>query len=355
MWRIFLLLLIIAILYLVLQYSENNIEAFAKNAKSPNKAKRNAQNLSKTAAPRINACPRGSVTFVTKSGDQECCEGTVVGHTCNGNSICVLTKPKNGGLPSCGNHIKKLYNERGNRFCPKSMPNYFDNNIDSRGCTKGARNRDWSAPLNRNESDKDKCIIYKTEKEDLKYSNSCYLVKKLDAIKCVIPGSKKEFVHSKYPGCSFKDTNNIPRTCINKDDFIELIWKDYKNTPQKNVMTYNKYYADINKRLKNDLAMCDVAKRFYFEKSIATTSKTTNKMPVKKLTTWSDITKLFPGNRAAACYTSKIYSKNCLKILEFTRQNPNDSNTKIITNYCNAAPYKNPICIAVLDKLRLIS
>lgn len=267
MWRLLLIILIIVILYLVLQYSEETdelkIESFA------------------SVVPKIQTCPPDTISYIKKDGSQECCEGTVIDKKCSGKVVCSVTSAKNG-IPTCTEYIDTLFKQRTQQFCPTNMYNYYDNWKGSRGCSNQI-SADRSSGVGVN-----KCKIYKTEEDDLKYKDSCYLLKKLSDTRCptgeankvLIPLGNEKDPFSYLYSCNFKDTHGLPRTCYD----IESSTRDGYNAginPKKNPHNESRQYLkdwgykgilklfDDHWGMRRHVLNCDVAKKYYIDKTMS--------------------------------------------------------------------------------------
>jgi len=121
----------------------------------------------------VKTCPAGTNSFVTNSGETQCCNGDVVDGYCTGNLRCTLSPKSKSGLPTCTDLAASDAASAGASKCPPSMPNYFGSTTTVEGCSASnpsANGLQPSDPL------QPQCILYKTRAEDLVKLDSCYNV-----------------------------------------------------------------------------------------------------------------------------------------------------------------------------------
>jgi hypothetical protein len=144
--------------------------------------------------PNLTACPAGLKQYTTNNSIN-CCDGDVVGNRCEGQPKCTLSA-SNRGIPRCAEYLKTWQGERGKRFCPPSMKNYYE--IDGSGfCTAGAVRTDGRGPVERTARF---CIVHKTIEKNMSDPDSCFNKKRLEEMKItvtkgpvqkmIIPGDK---------------------------------------------------------------------------------------------------------------------------------------------------------------------
>jgi hypothetical protein len=122
----------------------------------------------------VKMCPAKTNTFVTNSGETQCCNGDVVEGQCTGNIRCTLSPETKSGLPSCTDLAKSEAAAAGANQCPLQIPNYFASSDGSlRGCSVSQPTSDRTAPSN---PDQPQCILYSTQKLDRVKLDSCYNV-----------------------------------------------------------------------------------------------------------------------------------------------------------------------------------
>ncbi len=144
----------------------------------------------------VKMCPGGTNSFVTDSGETQCCNGDIVDGYCTGNLRCTLSPKSRSGLPTCADLAVSDAASAGANKCPPSMPNYFGSCNTIEGCSASppsANGLQPSDPL------QPQCILYKTHAEDLVKLDSCYNVTqaKTKADKC----AAAEAI-AKLPGCT---------------------------------------------------------------------------------------------------------------------------------------------------------
>ena len=120
----------------------------------------------------VHTCPAGTNSFVTDSGETQCCNGDVVDGYCTGNLRCTLSPKSKSGLPTCTDLAAADAAASGANQCPVTMPNYFVS-TSVKGCSVSQATSDGTAPLNPNLP---QCILYPTQELDLVKLDSCYNV-----------------------------------------------------------------------------------------------------------------------------------------------------------------------------------
>ena len=131
----------------------------------------------------IKMCPSGTNSFVTESGETQCCNGDVVDNYCTGNLRCTLSPKSKSGLPTCADLAASDAASAGASKCPNSMPHYFGCSTTIEGCsasTPTANGLQPSDPL------QPQCILYKTRNEEIVKLDSCYNVRQanIKGIQC---------------------------------------------------------------------------------------------------------------------------------------------------------------------------
>jgi hypothetical protein len=144
----------------------------------------------------VKMCPGGTNSFVTDSGETQCCNGDIVDGYCTGNLRCTLSPKSRSGLPTCADLAVSDAASTGANKCPTSMPNYFGSCNTIEGCSASppsANGLQPSDPL------QPQCILYKTHAEDLVKLDSCYNVTQanLKAAKCAAAEAT-----AKLPACT---------------------------------------------------------------------------------------------------------------------------------------------------------
>ena len=117
-------------------------------------------------------CPYGSVSYITRIGDTQCCNGDVVDGWCSGNDICTLSPTSNNNLPTCGDYLASNLTQAGINLCPTKIPNYFASLDGSvRGCSVSQPLPNGIGPSDPNQL---QCILYPTPDLDKVRLDSCY-------------------------------------------------------------------------------------------------------------------------------------------------------------------------------------
>jgi hypothetical protein len=205
---------------------------------------------------QLQACPSGSSSFNDK-GDIFCCDGTIVNGLCNGRTVCSVSAEK-PNMPSCVNLLRKELREKAGRFCPPSLPNYFEDSVKkTSGCTDGKRKVDGTTPLR---ADQKTCTIYSSYADNQNKMDSCDNIKRRDTYKC--PSGKVATLVAPRSGkpvlvqCTFtSNTTPQPITCFSDDSYIDHL----------NAMVGD-WRGTLTKESK--LAFCSNAQRYYLDRSL---------------------------------------------------------------------------------------
>ena len=121
----------------------------------------------------VKACPSGTNSFITDSGETQCCNGDVVDGYCTGNLRCTLSPRSKSGLPTCTDLAASDAAATGASKCPPAMPHYFGCPTTIEGCSSSPPSANGLQPSNPLQP---QCILYKTQAEDLVKLDSCYNV-----------------------------------------------------------------------------------------------------------------------------------------------------------------------------------
>jgi hypothetical protein len=122
----------------------------------------------------VKACPTGTNTFITNSGETLCCNGDVVDNYCTGNLRCTLSPRSNSGLPTCTDLAASDAAAAGANRCPTTMPHYFGCPTTIEGCSTSPPTANGLEPSNPLQP---QCILYKTRAEDVVKLDSCFNVR----------------------------------------------------------------------------------------------------------------------------------------------------------------------------------
>jgi len=131
----------------------------------------------------VYTCPSGTNSFVTDSGETQCCNGDVVDGYCTGNLRCTLSPKSKSGLPTCTDLAASDAAATGASKCPPSMSHYFGSCDVIEGCSASPPSANGLQPSDPRQP---QCILYKTHAEDLVKLDSCYNViqANMKAAKC---------------------------------------------------------------------------------------------------------------------------------------------------------------------------
>jgi hypothetical protein len=222
----------------------------------------------------INTCPKDTSSFVNPSGLTLCCNGTLLGSTCNGNEVCSLSGPS-GGMPSCSYYFGQYLQSKGALFCPTSMPNYYESKDGSvRGCTEGSRRPDGTSPANPNAG---KCTIYNNETDDNHKSDSCTNILRMERTSCFSSpnannSANKSLHNDKHYGinsipyimCTYQ-ANSGSNNCTDVSSYMESLLYEKKvgSNPDQIIQQINDSGDPLNK-----LKFCSVAELYSINRSI---------------------------------------------------------------------------------------
>ena len=130
---------------------------------------------------QIRMCPAESKSFIDSEGQTLCCDGMLEGSTCNGRVICSLSEGSKN-TPTCSRWYAAYLDEKSQKKCPPSMPNYFESRDGKiKGCTAGRRNADGSGPL---EATSKTCKLYLNKTDEDEKADSCTNQLYLESTKC---------------------------------------------------------------------------------------------------------------------------------------------------------------------------
>lgn len=142
---------------------------------------------------QITTCPVGSAQYINKEGDTNCCDGDIVNGECNGTNMCSLS-PTSKSIISCSEWMRREWQRRTGRFCPRSMYNYFGTmgrTTGTEGCSASRCNTTGSAPSDVNAA---KCAIYKTDELNYGKADSCINMMDRDKMPCPQANATREIV-----------------------------------------------------------------------------------------------------------------------------------------------------------------
>lgn len=242
---------------------------------------------------QLQACPSGIQTF-TQNGNTFCCDGDIQNGQCNGRTVCSLST-NTADIPSCLTLLRKSLKEKGTRFCPKTIPNYFEKGT-VRGCTSGNRTVDGSGPKGGGRI----CKIYTLQADNIQKTDSCENIRRQDLTTCPQGGKPALLsLNPKMPAvlsCTIRPTGDpYPRTCYEDGTFTTYL-------------TATKQDWRTNMKFDETLQFCSKAKAFYIDKTLVRPVMATTQAPVKAKCVfnarmyadkYADLKKAFGYNEAA--------------------------------------------------------
>ena len=207
----------------------------------------------------LSACPAGFSTFYESNGDVMCCKGDVVGKQCLSDSVCTLGA-ESPTIPRCVEYVKQMHQEKGAQECPPSMTSYFESNERS-GCTSGPLLDNMTGPR---QTSQPTCVIYKTQLENERYLDSCFLMKELEQTRCFGKDCSKRLTgqdgHPALVELAFTDSSNIPRHAITRASLTRSFLSDKKNQ--------NGLSDESRQLLKKSVIVAEVAKAYFVDKTL---------------------------------------------------------------------------------------
>jgi hypothetical protein len=216
----------------------------------------------------VNGCPSFLKQYSDTNGDVLCCKGDVNGHKCSGTTVCSVSATSTN-IPSCKIYRAKYLEESGIKFCPSSMPNYYENTQSGvKGCTYGAVNSTGEAPATIGQKT---CIVYSNPDDALNDQMSCMLQQQLEKMYTPTTVTDKQIVrmgkNMYLPLATYLDDMKMPRQCSNKASI-----QQYYNILIKNSKT-NKDKVDIenmrDKIIHNHIMVCENAQKVFIDKSLS--------------------------------------------------------------------------------------
>ena len=205
---------------------------------------------------QLQACPSGTTSF-TKDGDTFCCDGDLQNGNCGGRTVCSLST-NTTQISSCLTLLRKQLREKSGRFCPATIPNYYEKGKD-RGCTSGARNAEGTAPKQDDRQVKT-CKIYELESDNLRKLDSCSNIGLQDKTTCP-QGGKPNLISLKSDlpavlSCTIRPFGDpYPRTCYDDKTFTDYL-----------TGTKQDWRSKMN--FDETLQFCSKAKAYYIDKTL---------------------------------------------------------------------------------------
>lgn len=236
----------------------------------PEGQKENFQNPTSEELTKLNiqTCPASSISYINDKGNTICCDGSLIDGKCSGKDICTLSSTAKG-IPTCSTWYQAYLDVRGNERCPKSLPNYYEDNGKSvKGCTSDSLNMTGTAPASSSSGTTKKCILYTLQKDEEFKMDSCSNVKMLEDSFCfsrAVAGEKKALFKTSAQTpplvqCTTFDTlNKTPLACFTDESLIQ----GYKKTFNTNDI------ASINSKLKDSdkINFCSIYQQIFIDKT----------------------------------------------------------------------------------------
>jgi len=236
--------LICSILLMLLFISYKTSEPFYSDAVNP--------------SYQLKGCPSSYTLYYDKNGATMCCNGEIIGKTCNADKECTIAG--SSSAPNCTTFLLEEYKHKADDFCPSSMPSYYENNINKiKGCTKGILNETMDGPST---STQPVCKIYTSLDDNLKALDSCMNQKEMDNFSCFGKNCIKT-LNQTVPNSpvlitvTFTDNTGIQRSVHTRNSMQRFL-----DATQPN-------WKDKGMDLSKNIAVAEVAKAYYIDKSMS--------------------------------------------------------------------------------------
>jgi hypothetical protein len=207
---------------------------------------------------QIQACPSGTSSYNNK-GDILCCDGSIVNEMCNGRTVCSVSDEK-PNMTSCVNLVRKDLNEKARKFCPPTLPKYFEDPAKKiSGCTRGDRTTDGKSPKSTSQP---KCTIYTSYEDNKNKLDSCDNIKQRDLFTCPM-GKQPTLVSIRADkpalvSCSFtSNTDPQPLTCYSDQSLTDFYLAFYGSDWKTNMTRDTK------------LTFCSTAQKYFIDRAIS--------------------------------------------------------------------------------------
>ena len=210
----------------------------------------------------LSACPSGYKTFYQSNGTAACCNGEVHGSTCLSAEQCTMGKSTHE-MENCVDFILKEYKIKGKEFCPKTLPNYYeDRSKNVKGCTSGNINAQLNGPANEGQP---KCMIYPTATENNARMDSCLNQRILDMYPCFGNNCTKSYIDFSQQGGSVP-----PLLMVSFSDNTGMHHVSYtKASAERYLDVVNPQWKQSGLNIDKNIVISEVAKAFYIDKTIA--------------------------------------------------------------------------------------
>ena len=228
----------------------------------------------------ITACPATTNTYMSSSGDTNCCNGDIVDNRCNGNVVCSLSPTVRNGTISCSEWVSHEWTVRANRFCTNTIPYYFGTmyrrNSDNQGCSASPCTSDGGSP---SDPTKPICKIYSSSTDEYGKADSCFNSRYRDAMISPTATSTKNIIASGtkpngqlYPAlftATFIPTRSgSPATPVTCQDWTR--YKLYLDTVDPTGTTSSAWAQNA----ATNVYFCDAATAYYISGTLSPASAT---------------------------------------------------------------------------------
>lgn len=201
-----------------------------------------------------------------------CCNKALEGGKCTGTPVCTLGNGTDN-IKGCTDVTTELYNTMAKDMCPSTLPNlYFNRSKMSLGCTDGAVNANFKAPLSK--TSKICQYYFKKGAKDFKSDNYDNDANATNADACKLMGD----LESMSKECIGPDCQPFSR--YNSTSKTNLIGMDFTDSAGDRHTCYsNDSYTNFLKKIRpgtnmqsNNINLCDIAKKVYIDKTLQVSS-----------------------------------------------------------------------------------
>jgi hypothetical protein len=216
----------------------------------------------------VNSCPSFLKQFSDANGDVLCCKGDINGRKCSGDIVCAVSATSTS-IPSCKVYRTKYLDEQSTKFCPSSMPNYYENTQSGvKGCTYGGVNATGEAPATISQKT---CIVYSNNENTLHNETSCLTQKSLEKMYVPTTVTDRKLINVgnnlSLPLATYLDDMKMPRQCTNKDSMIK--YYNYLIKVAKTNEEKVRLEKVLNDMINKHIFVCENAQKVFIDKSLS--------------------------------------------------------------------------------------
>jgi hypothetical protein len=216
---------------------------------------------------QVTFCPHGTTFYTNDNGQDICCDGQVTGRRCNGKKVCTFGEGS-PNLPNCSAIQGEYMKEAGSKWCPSTMPHYYEMKNGQKGCTSEGYMAGSYTPVITNKANA--CNIYKSQTDNIVNADSCMNQKILADMKCIMPGCNKGLQKDRdgfppFMTQSFKiDGEVMPRSCVDRESAINYL--NYALSKKTISGLERNMFKKLLDNIDKDIRICNVAERILVHK-----------------------------------------------------------------------------------------